>query len=103
MTTRSTIDGWLKSPAVKPLYVVAFMVVLVAILLMLPSAPDRSAQQADHAIELAKYWQAEALKWREIAGRSTLQAAMTSPEASKCDGEKCVNVCTGEPAMKVRP
>lgn len=104
MITRSTIDGWLNSKEAHWFAAAG----IISVFVMLPisitvDAFNATSAQADKAVELAKFWQAETMKWREIAGRETLRAAMSSPQASKCDAEKCVNVCTGEPAMKVRP
>lgn len=110
MITYSTIDGLLKNKNAQR-WMIAVFITAVA---LSPSAllwymAEMSLAQtrtmitvSDRWMARAKAWESEADKWRMIAARASLQAAMCVPEASKCDAEKCVNARTGAPAMERR-
>lgn len=110
MITYSNVEGFLKSKNARQ-WLVAIWITVTA---LSPSALlwymlEKSLAQTQVMFGVSNSWmertkiaENEAVKWRTIASRASLQAAVCAPAASKCDAEKCINVCTGTPAMESR-
>lgn len=100
MITRSTIDGWLKNPEKRKLLAIIGLMISFAVpFFILIDLLDWSVQQTREAVRRETYWHGESVKWRDFA----LQSGLNVTSTSRCDAEKCVNICTGAPAMEPRP